>query len=89
MPPMRCARNPRRLRVTIRAMVLEETRSGDCGPLASRRNTGPVGASPRQSCSPVALNGSACAGLGAFRASRAVPARWLGDPAPAPSCSSL
>lgn len=43
MPPMRRARNPGRLCVTSRAMVLAETRSGDCGPLAGRRNTGPGG----------------------------------------------
>lgn len=43
VPPMRCARNPRRLSVTSRAMVLAETRSGDCGPLAGKRSTGPGG----------------------------------------------
>lgn len=50
---------------------------------------GRVGASPQRPLSPPALNGSACARLGAVRARAAVPARWLGDPAPAPSCSSL
>lgn len=89
MPQMRRARNPGWLRVTSRTMVLAETRSGDCGPLAGKRSTGRVGASLQWRCSSAALNGSACARLGAFRVSGAVSARWLGDPAPAPSCSSL
>lgn len=85
MPRMRRARNPGRPSVTSRAMVLAET----ADPWLAGAAQGRVGASPQRRCSRAALNGSACARLGAFHVSGAVPARWLCDPAPAPSCSSL